>query len=108
MTDMKKVLLALLCIIGLAFAACTPRNNVENLDVNKLDNTVEKCWEITTTVGGYSESYHEWGTEYEIGLALKTAQEIMGNLAKYSYKPSNAADEESCYALDGDEYEYDY
>ena len=89
---MKKVLLALLCIIGLAFAACTPRNNVENLDVNKLDNTVEKCWE----------------TEYEIGLALKTAQEIMGNLAKYSYKPSNAADEESCYALDGDEYEYDY
>lgn len=105
---MKKVLLALLCIIGLAFAACTPRNDVANLDVNKLDNTVEKCWEITTTVGGYSESYHDWGTEYEIGLALKTAQEIMGNFAKYSYKPSNAADEDSCYALDGDEYEYDY
>lgn len=101
---MKKVLLALLCVIGLAFAACTTRNGVENLNVDKLDNTVEKCWEITCTVSGYSESYHEWGTEYAIGLALKNAQELMGNLAKYSYKPSNASDEESCYALDGVEY----
>ncbi len=104
---MKNVFYAtILCLASITFfTACTggiKGKSVNDVDLATLDNKTEKCWEITSSAAGYSESYFEWGTEYEIVLILKEAQNIIGNLGTYSYRESSAKSEDACEAKNPD------
>ena len=84
------------------FSACNGKGlfgggtDPEEIDVSKLDNTVEKCWEVTYSLGGQSDTQYAWGTEYMVVYTLQQQQKMVGGLGKWSYKESSAADEQSC------------
>ena len=99
----KYLIIALMCIASVTlFTACSKHGDVvkgstvENIDPSTLDNTTERCWEITAAVGPHSETYYEWGTERFIVEVLQIAQQQIGSLGTYSYKANNAKTEEAC------------
>ncbi|MBQ7663955.1 MAG: hypothetical protein IJS43_01885 [Bacteroidaceae bacterium] len=100
----KKLYLALLCVAAITFTSCgndvVKGSTVDNIDLETLDNTTEKCWEITASKGKISETTYDWGTERQIVAYLQEAQKIIGSVATYSYKANNAKNEEACLAQD--------
>ena len=101
----KNLFIALLCMVSVVlFSACNAKGlfgggtDPEEIDVSKLDNTIEKCWEVTYSLGGQSDTQYAWGTEYMVVYTLQQQQKMVGGLGKWSYKESSAADEQSCLA----------
>lgn len=86
--------------MALTLASCAGKS-VSNLDPSKLDNTVEKCWKVTSTtkVGGYSGSTTEyiWATERYLVIGLQESEELSQGFTKYKYQQaSQYKDMESC------------
>ncbi len=73
-------------------------NTIDNIDMSTLDNTTEKCWEITSSIANTSATAFMWGTEYEIVLILKEAQSYVSADMAYSYKENTAKTEDACEA----------
>lgn len=107
----QKLFIALLCMAGVFFlGACNNGiNNVnpDDVDLSKLDNKTEKCWEVTRTVANVSETAYFWGTEYMLVYAMQQEQKLSGGIGKWSYKESNEKDEASCESKNPD-YEPSY
>ena len=96
---MKKLFYSMLCIVAVTMFTACKGNNPENVDLSKLDNTVEKCWKTTISYKGYSEDVYVWGTEYVVALSLKISQEQSPINMSWSYKEASAKDEDACEKL---------
>lgn len=98
---MKKSIFAILAgVVCLVMVACSSKGNeIDGLDPQTLDNTVEKCWEIIYTYSGQSASSYIWATEKECVEVLQESQKMVG-VGKYTYKASSAKDANACYELD--------
>lgn len=97
---MKKVLFAAIAAMTLLFSACGPKD-VTNVDLNTLDNTINKCWKIVYTYSGISAASYVWCTERECVWTLQESQKLV-TIGKYTYEAAAASDEEACYKLDDD------
>ena len=93
---MKKILFVAIAAMTLMFSACS--KNAKDVDINTLDNTINRCWSWTWTYAGVTATNYLWGTEREVAQVLQEAQK-MTPVGTYSYKPASAADEEACYKL---------
>ena len=90
-----------------------PTINAQDGTVNgkAYDNTVEKCWELSMAIkapgyGNASETSYVWGTEWfvvSVGEASVATWNHQGIAAGYEYKGANAADYETCKALDDED-----
>ena len=114
---MKKFLFALVCFAAMLFAGCKGGNDNNPLkdgtkaseltkeQIEKLDNTTEKCWHVveTITVSTYTETeeWYDWCTEQEIAKAVKLAYDLE-KIGQYeiAYKEASANDDAACKKLD--------
>ena len=113
---MKKYLyLALVAIAcGAMIVACGTRNNPDDPgqggktgggDPSTLDNTVQKCWQVTYTSNGQSATMYSWCTEAILVAACNEEvayAKLEGETWTYTYKEADANDEASCLALNDD------
>lgn len=99
---MKKFLTIVMCVMALAFAGCKGgARSITEESLKNLDNTVNKCWNITYKYAGITTNCgYEWCTEYQIGLIVFESQKIIGNLGEYSYKEVSVKNEDACLDLD--------
>ena len=115
---MKKVFLALMCVAAIALVGCkgtasnplpggTNGSSLTPEKIAKLDNTVEKCWQlgIGATVMGHSEVSYDymWCTEQEAAQwayeCYQAAKHLAVGSAEYAYKESSAKTVEECNKL---------
>ena len=104
---MKKLFYSMLCIVAVTMFTACKGNNPDEIDLNNLDKTVEKCWKVTVTLNGVSEETYIWGTEFVVVAALKEAQSLSPVKYTFRYSEASPKDEESCDRLNPD-YEEHY
>ncbi len=103
---MKKFLMAFMCLAAVALVGCSNKS-ATNVDPNKVDDTVEKCWDITVKMSAYgvTETEHEffWGTERDC-VILCQEEEKAGSMGPIkttaSYKATGYKTEEACHEAD--------
>ena len=99
---MKKLFYALLVLAGVTMFTACGNEKPNEIDLSKLDNTTNKCWQLTVKVGTQSEVSYVWGTEYMVGLAVEATRKKVGDKATISYKEADAKDEDACERLNPD------
>ncbi|MCR4665322.1 MAG: hypothetical protein K5660_08160 [Paludibacteraceae bacterium] len=72
----------------------------DEIDLNTLDNTTPKCWEVTVNYGVNTLTQYLWMTEREL---VETMQMTLKNnpYVTYTYKQAAANDVNSCTKLGG-------
>lgn len=77
---MKKIFYSIFAVAALALTSCAGGAggvNVLDIDLEKCDNEVEKCWKYTTSYGGQSADTYTWGTEYVVVYACQQAAKLV-------------------------------
>lgn len=99
---MKKYIFALMCAASMLFVSCNGGTDVSQVDVNTLDNTTVKCWEVTMTVNSLTTTQFAWMTErmlveqlqFQVNMSKQANVEM-----KATYKQANANTEDACEEL---------
>ena len=114
---MKKFFAALLCVAAITLVGCksdplatgTKGSKLTTEQIEKMDNTTEKCWHIAAraTVNGTTvdEDSYVWCTEQWVASIVKASYEAMvatyknagvSYTCEVAYSPSSAKTEEEC------------
>ncbi len=99
---MKKIFFAVMALTLCVFTSCKKSSS------SAVNSELERCWEITTTLGGISTSTYEWGTEMAIQFQVAA---IKAGLAQQNqvvinvdYKPASYTDKNSCQNQNQNQY----
>lgn len=102
---MKKVLFAFTAVLMVLLVSCTKKTeDIENMDLSKLDNKTEACYftTISYTLAGATintENYY-WATEYGVYATLKAGVKTVKALGvgkvDVTCKKDGAKTQEAC------------
>ena len=73
----------------------------EEIDPNTLDNTTQKCWEVTVNYGSTTLTEYLWMTERELVVTMQAT--LKNTLFTFTYKQADANDASSCAKLGGND-----
>lgn len=96
---MKKIFFSIFAVAALALTSCAGAGgvNVLDMDLEKCDDTTEKCWKYTTSYGGQSADAYMWGTEKAVVYACQQAAKLVSGTT-VTVAEVAADDAESCLA----------